>query len=424
MEWIRLLKISKERNRISYDFEVSPGLKGYFSGKPFFVEYPDCIEAVPDGVCAVPFVSSVLPMMWICDAVLEVPALDQAFYDCIAQLKKGYEAMYPETVFAGSLQVGEIQVCTPEKPGGCAAYFSGGLDSVQTLIRHLEEKPDLISIWGSDVTVDNQEGWAIVRKPIEEYAHNYDLKAVTIRSGFRAFDLEWELDKVYEQQLRSNWWYGVKHGVALLGQSAPYAYVHGLTTIYIASSNSEDEIEIRCASDPTLDNHVRFAACRVIHDGFEFGRQAKVRNIAAYVRRTGEKLPLHVCWESQSGSNCCECEKCYRTMVGLMAEGEDPVNYGFEQGIETLGKMRKVLIGDRKIKENVAVEWLTVHQAIVRNQDNLRDKPFWKHIKWIVDADFEHPNEIRLPLAYRLRMWLVQFPLLQKIYNLRKIFTK
>ena len=422
MEFIRLLGIEKKSNRIEYQFDFSQGLKGYFSGKPFVIEYPESVETVPDSVLAVPFVCSVLPLIWIADAVLEAPVLDKTFYDCLPELKKGYEAMYPETTFAGQLQIGEIRDCGRKSSGKCAAYFSGGLDSVQTLVRHVDEKPALISIWGSDVGFDNAAGWELVSRPIREYAEKYGLEAVTIRSGFREFDLEWELDKVYQEQLRSNWWYGVKHGVALLGHAAPYAYLKGISTVYIASSNSADELEIRCASDPTLDNYVRFADCHVVHDGFEFGRQAKVHNIVEYVRRTGMQLPLHVCWESQEGSNCCECEKCYRTMAGLMAEGEDPFAYGFENGVETLGKMRRVLIGEKKIKENVAIEWLNIHLTIIRNRELLETKPYWKYIRWIAESDFENWQSLKLSPAYRLRVWLSQFRLLQAIYNLRKLF--
>lgn len=420
MEFIRLLSIQKRNSTIEYDFSVSEGLKGYFSGKPFAIDYPESVETVPEGILAVPFVGSVLPLIWVADVQLEIPELDEAFWNCLPELKKGYEAMYPESVFGGRLKIGKIVPCDRKAAGKSAAYFSGGLDSVQTLIRHVEEKPALISIWGSDVDVDNEAGWELVSRPIREYAQQYRLEAVTIRSGFRAFDLEWELDKVYQKQLRSNWWYGMKHGIALLSHAAPYVYLKGISTVYIASSNSADELEIRCASDPTLDNHVRFADCRVVHDGFEFGRQAKVHNIVDYVCRTGNAVPLHVCWESQEGSNCCQCEKCYRTMTGLMAEGEDPVAYGFANSADTLGKMRRVLIGEKRIKENVAIEWLNIHRTVAANRELLQTKPYWKYISWVAESDFENWQDLKLPVSVRLRGWLSQFRILQKLYNLLK----
>ncbi len=424
MEFIKLLGISKNQNRINYDFRISEGLSRFYSGKPFFIEYPENIEQVPDGVAAVPFVCSVLPLIWIADAILEVPALDKAFYDCIPALKQGYEAMYPETTFAGELRAASIDVCQVPEAGRCAVFFSGGLDSVQTLVQHLEAKPDLFSIWGADVTVDNEAGWEIVSAPIREYAETYGLQAATVRSAFRSFDMEWEMDKVYQDQLQTNWWYGVKHGLALLGHAAPYAYVRGLSTVYIASSDCPEAGVVRCASHPSLDNQVRFVNCRVIHDGFEFDRQAKVHNIVEFARRRGTRIPLHVCWESQTGSNCCECEKCYRTMMGLMAEGEDPVDYGFPETPETLGKMRRILIGEKKLKENIEIEWKSVQRAVVRNREQLRGKYYWQYIKWIMDVDLSHPEQLTLSPAYRLRVWLSQFPLLQRIYQLRKFFKK
>lgn len=417
MERIVLRGIHKENGRFDYDFSISDGLKPYFSGRPFFVEYPMNVSDVPDGVAVIPFVCSVLPLVWIADAILEIPELDKAFYLCLPELKQGYAKMYPETIFSGELQVGKIVDCTVESAVGCGMFFSGGLDSVETLIRLLPEKPALLSIWGSDVQCDNADGWENVHNAICEYSQRFQLKEVVIRSGFRDFDMEWELDKVYQVQLKANWWYGVKHGIALLGHAAPYAWKMKLSTVYIASSNSEEEGNVRCASDPTLDNHIRYASCRVVHDGYVFGRQEKVHNLVEFAHRTGVYLPLHVCWTSQSGSNCCECEKCYRTMMGLIAEGENPVNYGFLGAEDTLGKMRQVLVGEKKITENVALEWQKIQNRIAENKEMLQTTPYWRHIKWIVRADIMHPETLRLPLSYRLRKSLAQFGWAQKLYG-------
>lgn len=420
MEFIKLQHISRTGGRLDYAFSVSQGLQGYFSGHPFFVEYPFDVGNIPDAVAAIPFVCSVLPLIWIADAELEVPALDQAFYRCLPALKQGYCSMFPETSFLGELRIGKIVDCSTPNPKGCCVFFSGGLDSVQTLIRHVEEKPALLSIWGADVRWDNDSGWQKVHEAIREYSQRFGLEEVVIRSSFRDFDMEWELDKVYQRQLKANWWYGVKHGIALLGHAAPYAYQSGLATVYIASSNCFEEKEDRCASDPTLDNHVRYASSRVVHDSYEFGRQDKVHNLVAYSRKTGNSLPLHVCWTSQSGSNCCECEKCYRTMLGLMAEGADPADYGFAKAADTLGKMRKVIVGGKTITSSVTLEWRKIQDRVIENRDTLQTKPFWKYIKWIEEADIAHPETLKLPLGYRLRKWLAEYRFVQRIYNLRK----
>lgn len=35
-------------------------------------------------------------------------------------------------------------------------------------------------------------------------------------------------------------------------------------------------------------------------------------------------------WENSTGKNCCKCEKCCRTILGILIENEFPEKYGFE----------------------------------------------------------------------------------------------
>lgn len=400
MERIELLSITKKNNTITFAFGASDGLQRYFSGKPFRIEYSENIEAVPDAVAAVPFVCNVLPIVWLADAKLIVPELDEAFFNCIPEVKKGYETMYPESDFRGEIEVGRVISCDRSAvPGKCAMFYSGGVDSMDTLFRHVEEKPDLISIWGSDIKYDNEEGWKLVHRAIEEAAERYELADVVIHSSFREFDREGVLSKDFSEQLQRNYWYGLKHGMGLLGHVAPYAYLHKLSSFYIASSNCPDDGEIRCASDPRTDNKVRYAGCRVIHDGFECTRQDKLENIVRYNHKEKTILPLHVCWESQSGTNCCHCEKCYRTMVGLILENADPLDYGFSRAKEELPKMqvRMALGGNHAPKT-----WNRLHLDAVKRKRILSNNQYWKHLKWITKADFLKLDGIKLPLSWRI----------------------
>lgn len=421
MEKIALNSIEKKDNVIAFDFSVSDGLKKYFSGKQFIIEYPECIEFVPDAVAAVPFVCNVLPIIWMTDAGLFLKELDKDFFDCIANVKEGYKAMFPESTFAGELCVDRIVSCNRSANGGCAAFFSGGLDSVHTLVSHLDENPALISIWGSDIQYENKEGWQRVHSGIEEYARKYKLSDVVIRSSFRMFDNEGVLNQQFYEQLKDGWWHGMKHGIGLLGHAAPYAYLHGLATVYIASSNCPTDEPVRCASHPTIDNHVRFNGCRVLHDGFVFSRQDKVRNVVEYCRKTGEKMPLHVCWESQSGGNCCYCEKCYRTLMGIVAEDDNPYAYGFDYAEEAIRYSRAILIGQGKLTPFIAKrQWVYIHDCMVENSAMLKKSPYWKHIKWIVKTDFTRHKTLKM--LFNLRGWLSHFKFYQVLHNIKAKF--
>ncbi len=408
MKKIQLNHVCKDGCTILYDFSASDDVVVYFSGKPFRIEYPEVIEAVPDAVAVIPFVCNVLPIVWLTDSELVLPELDQMFYECIPELKKGYETMFPESTFLGKLQVDKIIQCNREKTTRCAAFYSGGLDSVHTLIRHLDEQPDLISIWGSDINYENVDGWALVHQAIEEASKQFHLPDIVIRSTFREFDREDVLNRQFQVQLRDNWWHGVKHGIGLLGHVAPYAFLHGLSTMYIASSNCPADGSVRCASNPLTDNQVRFVHCKVVHDGFECSRQDKVHNIVEFCHQTQNDIRLHVCWESQTGSNCCRCEKCYRTMAGFLAEGENPVHYGFQEAENTLPAMQSKIVAGGVPRDVLRRHWTHIHNRACQNKQMLLAKPYWKQFKWVLKADFEHPETLTVPLSCRIRRKLSQ----------------
>ena len=422
MEAIELLEVKKKNNRIEYSFTVSERLRSFFAAREFVIEYDEPIESVPDAVAAVPFVCCVLPIVWLTDSKLIVSELDEAFFNCIPEVKKGYEKMFPESQFLGTLEIGAIVPSNrPSVPGCSAMLYSCGLDSMDTLYRHIEEKPLLVSIWGSDIRYDNIEGWSVVRSAINEAASAFHLSCATIRSTFREFDNERELSRQFSAQLKDGWWHGVKHGIALLGHVAPLAYLHGLENMYIASSNCPEDGHIRCASNPWSDNQVRYVNCRVFHDGFECSRQDKVRNIVHFSDQRGEILPLHVCWETQTGNNCCKCEKCYRTIAGLMAEGADPARYGFSGYEKYLDNMFPTV---KKSSTGLLIrQWTKVQKAIRENHRTLKRSKDWKSIRWIETVDFHHPETIELPLVDRvkqakgLRGKLAEFRFYQKLHD-------
>lgn len=418
MEKISLITIEKRGTILEYVFEATGGLSKYFSGNPFFVEFPWDISQVPDAVAAVTFVCNVLPLIWLTNAELVVPELDQRFYECIPNVKKGYETMFPESIFAGKVTVRKIIRCDRLSTGKTAALFSGGVDATQTLISHFDEKPDLISIWGSDIRFDNALGWERTHAGIRRTAQKFALTDVVIRSSFRDFDQEGVLSQEFSKQLQDGWWHGVKHGIGLLGHAAPYAYLNDVSTLYIASSNCPADGPVRCASNPLIDNNVCFVNCNVVHDGFELSRQDKLHNIVKFRRTTGNEVSLRVCWESQSGGNCCHCEKCYRTMAGLLAEGADSADYGFEYAAQTIPKMRENLLNSNAFNSVVAKRhWIHIQKGMLENLEDVQRQKYWKHIRWITRADFHHFETIKPTLFYRIRGCLLRLGFYQILHN-------
>ena len=419
MERINLNYIEKKENTITYNFSVSEGLSQFFSGKPFKIEYPENIEEVPDAIAAIPFVCNVLPVVWMMNCELHVKELDEVFWGCIPEVKKGYETMYSQIAFAGNINIERIVPCDRPASGEKAVFFSGGLDAVNTLLCHMDEHPTLISIWGADIRYENIDGWEVVHKGIKEYAEKYGLTAVVIRSTFRQFDNESNLHSKFCTELNGGWWYCVKHGIGLLGHAAPYAYLHGVSNVYIASSNCSAYGQVKCASDPLIDNQVRYANVSVTHDSFELSRQDKVHNVVDYVTRTGEQLALHVCWESQLGGNCCRCEKCYRTMTELIAEGVDPVKYGFFDAPTYIPHMKTYLIKEKLNSPDLAREWQNISKRLKSNRKEASKLLYWNHVKWMIKTDFYHLEKIDVLVKKRIRNHLAKFKFYQVLHKVK-----
>lgn len=318
--------------RVVYRYEVSGEWSNCFRReKPFFVEYPFDLERVPESVRVVPFLSLVMPVAWVYDAEVRVPSCDRDFHDCLKAVRNGYRAMYPMVRFAGKLVAERRERNRRAKRRGSKvlACFSGGVDAHATVLRHLAEKPTLVSIWGSDVPWEDEDGWRPVEELVRGSAEKMSLESLTIRSSFRDPLVMWRLDQRVKNS-GDSWWHGFQHGLAILGHLAPVAWEKGARTVFIASSYATGD-SCTCASDPTIDNHVRFCGAAVAHDGYEWNRQDKVRRIVEYASETGVRTSLHVCYVKKGGDNCCHCEKCWRTMLALYAEGADPRDFGFER---------------------------------------------------------------------------------------------
>ena len=427
MEKIELININVKKSDAIIHFSVSEGLKKYFRDDELRLRYPVDCDEVPESLMAVPFVANVITIVWVADCELIIPQLDKAFYKCLEKVKSGYEKMFPKLSFKGSIRAKDL-VENKCATGRCAMFYSGGLDSVDTFVRHVDEKPDLISIWGSDIKYDNMRGWNVAHDIIKHTAEDYQFADFVVRSSFRDQIDTGALNNDYRSLMDDNWWHGLQHSLGLLGHVAPLAYMRGYEKMYIASSfttETFERIKVKCASNPFTDNEVRFCNCRVVHDGPDCSRMDKTANVVRYCSAHSVDLPLHVCWESQSGGNCGVCEKCLRTIVMLISQGADPVKYGFSDFKDkfflerSLRVVRETCYKNRKLG-NTQYNWTCSSEALKVHPEYCDSYAgdFAKFLCWVRDADFnsqefrEEPSFLkRQRLQHRIRQ------ILSKIYH-------
>lgn len=346
--FIRVDSVSADSRSLTVAFSLSANLNRYFNEPHVFrVEYSQDISGVPEGILVIPFITNVLPIIWLTDAVLQVPRLDRIFYESIPEIKKGYADMSPMLTFRGRVEVGELEEHDVSPSEQVAAFFSGGVDAFATLIRHREEKPILLTMRGADIELTDEEGWQVVHDHTLETARQFGLpEPVFITSNFRTFLREGELTNLVKAS-GDNYWHGYQCGIGLIGHAAPIGYARRLKTVYIASSNTAN-VKVICASDPTIDNKVQWTPTSIVHDAYEWDRQQKIMAIVEYAHGTGAYPQLRVCWITSGGKNCSQCEKCLRTMYGLMAEGEDPSHYGFDMSSLLPDQSRRMLFSQSK----------------------------------------------------------------------------
>ena len=382
-------------NRIIYHYHLQGEWKNVFKKESSFeIQYPYEVECIPESIRVIPLLSEILPASWVCDAEIHVPVCDWDFYECIENVKNGYKRMYPTIEFKGKI-IAEQIIKNNRKSDSKRALvcFSGGVDAVSTVIAHLNESPLLVSIWGADIPQDDEAAWNPVIKTIQDTASKLGLEQITIRSEFREVLREDELAlKVISSG--DDWWHGFQHGIGILGHMALAVWQKGISTVYIASSFTADDI-YTCASDPTIDNNVQYCGARVVHDGYELDRQAKIKSIVALSDKNKLSLSLHVCWKNRGGENCCHCEKCWRTILALYAERVDPRKFGFFD-YDGLDSLSDDLEADRSFLHGTLVANYSPIQKELRK--NYSEQQIPEELEWLFYGDLARikTGEIRL----------------------------
>ena len=405
MKKIKVNQISVNDNKLKIDFSLSDDLKQFFKQTFMNIDYTinnQCLnhENIPKSILVIPFLCNVLPIVWLEDVTIELDSIDKAFYESIPEFKNGYIDMYPDASFKGKVIAKVIEdnsfVNEYDKKKS-ALFFSGGVDSYCTLVKHLDENPDLISVWGSDIPYDNKDGWDVLSKSLEIEANELKLPYIVVHSDFRKVIDEGLLGTKYFPVLHDYWWHGVQHGIALIGHAAPICYIRKNNFLYIAAT-FYDGIKTTCASDPTIDNFIKFSSAQVIHDSY-IPRQDKIKEIVK-ARKNGVPINLHVCWQETSGENCCKCEKCCRTIIGIMVEGEDPNNYGFNIGKHILKKCKLLCKNNFEYNSIIQILWCDIKNNALKNKEIIKSAGYEEYLSWIYDFDFNNANN-RVRIKYK-----------------------
>jgi len=397
-EIIKADKLNIEDNKICCEISCSRGLKKYFSDS-FYAKYDRDIENVNRSILQIPAISNIITVAWVTGADVYVKELDKAYLESLDKVKRVMKGMYPEFPFSGNIYVDKIvSNSISGQNQGSMLLFTGGIDSTTSYIRHKNEKPTLVTIWGADIPLSKKDFWNKAKKEILRFADKEGVEANFIETNIFSFMNMNLLSLEYGRYLTTlDWWESVQHGIGLLGLCAPLATVERIGMVYIASSLTHD-FHYPLGLDLTTGNNISWANVKVSQDGYELTRQEKIRYaIKNYIRDTGNYPFIRVCNKKKDDKlNCSDCEKCYRAITGLVLEGIDPNNCGFTVDSRTFYSIKRKFINRKFIFPQTCVFlWKDIQRHIPETIDHnlYNSKEFFR---WLKDFDIVENN----PLLY------------------------
>ena len=192
-----------------------------------------------------------------------------------------------------------------------ASFFSGGVDSFFTALRHGNgegtptnlQLDDHLFVWGFDIPLSNEPAFRRVVASVTTAATALGRRLVPVVTNLR------------ETRFADADWSRLTHGAALAGVA--HALSGRYRTALIPSSAGYRDLR-RWGSHPLTDPMLSSSRLEIIHDGPAFMRVEKTE----YVSRHSLALQhLRVCYRDPQGGNCGKCNNCYRTMLALEALG-------------------------------------------------------------------------------------------------------
>lgn len=405
MSNIKLNKIEVKKNRVYYFFEVSKELRRFFDKELYmFVEYDEDITNIPKSILVIPFVANIIPLIWITDSTLWVEEIDREYYDSLYRVRSVYQDMYPKCKFRGTIISAKTTNNNYKAKRPAMQLFSGGLDAITTSIRINHKNPILINIYGwhkekieSNIIFDSD------KRNILEFSRRNNLEVKFVQSNFATIIIGREVDKAYRKKLNNSWWHGLQHGMCFIGHAIPLAYKYKVKDIYIANSFPLGGERHSCSSDPAVDIQIKYGDGGVIHDGCELTRQDKVKIILDKQKEENGMYPLSVC--SFNDKNCCKCEKCFRTILGLVAEGADIRKFGFDINEDLKSYFIKLM--DERIhllglERESSIHWPDIKARMIDNKENITEKEF---VDWFLTYDFINERK-KSVLKYRINNFI------------------
>ncbi len=397
---IRIDRPTTDGTTLECQVRPTADLERFFTDEPFRIEYDTQIDSVPEGILVIPVLAHVSPVAWATGSDVYVDEVDATFARALEDVKASLLSMY-DFLEGGGLYARETRELEPAGTDDHGLLFTGGVDSTCSYVRHREDDPTLISIRGWTITPEaaDDDDWYHLKRRVGGFADNNGLESQFIDANMLSVLDHAMLLAHFKRYVDGGWYSSVGHGLGLLGLCAPMAYARGMESLWVAATHW-DGIDLEWGSRPDIDEYVRWSGTQCHHDAYQLTRQERIDALAAYVRE-GNDLELQTCNIRMDG-NCGECEKCYRTAIGLRLSGLNPADHGYEFDHTDYAAVRRAFESGKWILgQDERYMWADIRDRVLETDpESAAERAFFI---WLIDADLEElVSESKSPLHHRL----------------------
>lgn len=221
------------------------------------------------------------------------------------------------------------------KSKNSACFFSGGADSFYTYLKNKRCIKYFIFAHGFDIPANDNNLYRRVEKNIEKIANKEKTNLVKVKTNIR---------EIYEQYFDWN-----------------MSNVYALASVSLFLRNGFKEIYMSCGQTgknaihrymvPELDILWSTESMKVNHYGCHADKILKLSYLSNYRVAMDN---LRVCWLNKHKEyNCCECEKCLRTMLALYVSDSLVKCKTFKKTINT-EKLKSIAVDKYVLKYFIA----------------------------------------------------------------------
>ena len=288
---------------------VSPATarKGHFR---VWFRFPAEVGPIP--AWGDPFLAGfVIPCMYAAEDLHVDAPVSRRLLESVSAIQRLICRWYPEFRQISTTSRETHERIEPTDPLGTATFFSGGVDSAYSLLKHRAEIKELILVHGFENPVGDEDLWEMTRGAVASVAQAFGKTLVTAHTNLRAS----------ADQSTAPW--GRRYRGSFFGfcyQGSILAAVglclqERFSRVIIPSSYTHNTL-VPYGSHPLLDPLWSTETLDFVHDGCETSRFGKIRRITAEAPLAVGNL--QVCDVNLPGEhNCCRCDKCLRTMIAL-----------------------------------------------------------------------------------------------------------